>query len=148
MYKRQDYESISLWNPQWEVDSAEKGPAPTVMTDWNGREHILVTHPYGHQRSASLSSTLDVASEGATWLRIRAGAAQDGPWVLRVFVDQKLVHRQRMEASAGTWQEVQVDLTPFAGPSVPVRLENYAYDLTNDFAYWDRIEVLHEETSP
>ena len=143
-----DYESISLWNPQWEVDSAEKGPAPAVMTDWNGREHILVTHPYGHQRSASLSSTLDVASEGATWLRIRAGAAQDGPWVLRVFVDQKLVHRQRMEASSGTWQEVQVDLTPFAGQSVPVRLENYAYDLTNDFAYWDRIEVLHEETSP
>jgi hypothetical protein len=53
-----------------------------------------------------------------------------------------------MEASSGIWQEVQVDLTPFAGQSVPVRLENYAYDLTNDFAYWDRIEVLHEETSP
>gem|GEM_PF-2424763 len=143
-----DYESISLWNPQWEVDSAGKGPAHAVMTDWNGREHILLNHPYGHQRSTSLSSTLNFAPEGFTWLRIGAGAAQDRPWVLRVFVDQKLVHRQCMEASSGTWHDVKVDLTPFARQSLPVRLENYAYDLTNDFAHWDRIEVLHEETSP
>jgi len=57
------------------------------------------------------------------------------------------VHRQRMEANSSAWQDIKVDLTPFAGQSVPVRLENYAYDLTNDFAYWDRIEVL-QETSP
>jgi hypothetical protein len=33
---QRDYESISLWNPDWQVESSENGPAPSIEPDWEG----------------------------------------------------------------------------------------------------------------
>jgi len=141
---RRDYESISLWNPLWRIDSEEKGVAPSVLPEWKGAAHVLVTHPHGHQRAASLSADLKIPAQGSTRIAIRAKAEQGGPWVLRAFADSKLIHRQRIQASEDDWETIQLDLTAFAGRTIPIRLENHAYNLSEDFAYWDEIKVVHE----
>jgi hypothetical protein len=64
--------------------------------------------------------------------------------VLRAFADSKLIHRQRIQASEDDWETIQLDLTAFAGRTIPIRLENHAYNLSEDFAYWDEIKVVHE----
>ncbi|MBT5926961.1 MAG: c-type cytochrome, partial [Verrucomicrobia bacterium] len=77
---QRDYESISLWNPGWQVESTEKGPAPSVEPDWAGAKNVLVTHPFGHQRGAALKRNIKVPAEGKTYLQLKVASAPNNQW--------------------------------------------------------------------
>ena len=139
---QRDYESISLWNPDWQVESSEKGNAPTIEPDWEDAKNVLVTHPFWHQRGAALLRKVNIPAQGKTFLRFKVASAPEGQWVLRVFADLKLVQRQSVSRQKGVWNMVEIDLTPFAGKEIPVRLENYAYDMKNDFGYWGAVKLI------
>jgi putative heme-binding domain-containing protein len=141
---QRDYESISLWNPDWKVQSAEIRQAPSVEPEWEGSKNVLVTHPFRHQGGASLERTIEVPSQGKTYLDLMVATSPRGQWVLRAFADLKLVARQNISRQGGVWKTIRVDLTPFAGKTIPVRLENYAYDMQNDFAYWGSVKLVTE----
>jgi putative membrane-bound dehydrogenase-like protein len=141
---QRDYESISLWNPGWQVESTEKGPAPSVEPDWAGAKNVLVTHPFGHQRGAALKRNIKVPAEGKTYLQLKVASAPNNQWVLRVFADRKLVARQNISSDDSIWKNIKIDLSQFSGKEIPVRLENYAYDMKNDFGYWGSLGLVTE----
>jgi hypothetical protein len=42
----------------------------------------------------------------------------------------------------GAWNRVENDLTPFAGKEIPIRLEDYAYDMKNDFGQRGEVQLI------
>ena len=139
-----DYESIALWNPEWNVKSSENQQAPGKLPQYCGKKNILVTHPYWHQGPATIARDYAVPTSGSPKLKLNAAAAKEGKWVLRVFADAKMVHRQVIEGRSECWTPVEVDLTPFAGKTIPIKIENYAYSMENDFAYWHNLRIESE----
>jgi putative membrane-bound dehydrogenase-like protein len=139
-----DWESVSLWNPEWKVESAESRDAPAKLVEWKGRNNVLKTYPYWHQRGAAIMRDMEIASEGSTWLEIEVAAHEGDEWMLRVFADLKMIRRQKIDSTGETWTTVRIDLTQFAGRTIPVRLENYAYNWDDETGYWASIKVIHQ----
>lgn len=138
-----DYESIALWNPEWSVRSAERDIAPSKLHEHLGRKNVLVTYPFWHQGAATLEREFKVPETGTSLLKVHVAAKTDGRWVLRVFADHKMVLQEPITTSDG-WREISIDLTPFAGRHIPLKLENYAFNMDQDFAFWSDLRIEHQ----
>ena len=42
------------------------------------------------------------------------------------------------------WLDVSVDLTPYAGKTILLTIENKANNWRNEWAYWNEIKIVHE----
>ena len=72
----------------------------------------------------------------ARLLKFAVAAHDRGDWELRVVIDGEVIHRQAVTHEAPRWKEVALDLTPYAGRRVVIRLENAATDWAWEFGYW------------
>jgi len=135
-----DWESISLWNPDWKIKSEVHGDAPTKLPQLAGRQNVLMTHPFRHQSGATIERNITVPSGKTTQLHFNVAAREKGKWVLRVFAQARLIHKELIDTAA--WKPITIDLTEFAGQEIKVQLENFAYDLQNDYAYWNDLRVI------
>ena len=103
-----------------------------------------MTHPFWHQRGAALESEVEVPADGRAHIEAEVAAREGGKWMLRGFVDGKLIKREMIGETGSVWQTVKIDLSRFAGQKVKVRLENYAFNLENDYGYWAGVKVVEE----
>ena len=58
-----------------------------------------------------------------------------------MLADGEELHRQVIEPKKELWHDIEVDLTPFAGKKVRLKLENRANDWMYEFGYWGAVEV-------
>ncbi|HPA03528.1 MAG TPA: hypothetical protein PLB67_03775, partial [Candidatus Hydrogenedentes bacterium] len=99
---------------------------PGVRTRQDGVEKMLVLHPVSPEEPAAIEAALDVPA-GAKALVATVASDNRGDFLLRVLVNGQLAHESLIDTK-GKWQEVAVDLTPYAGKTVQVRVENAAND--------------------
>jgi putative heme-binding domain-containing protein len=130
-----DGESVALWAPGWRVDAPDFGGSPSRLPSWEGHENVLVTHPRGPGRPATLHGRVLVPSGGGE-LRIKAGAATGDEWELVVRVAGETARREAVSGRAGAWREVRVDLGRHAGREVEVVLENGVAGANGAFGRW------------
>jgi hypothetical protein len=60
---------------------------------------------------------------------------------LRVFVNDQPVKKQLVDRKGDRWKVVTVDLTPYAGKTINVRLENAANNWDWEFGYWSDLQI-------
>ncbi len=137
----QDGESVALWNPQWRINTGQQDGMPNRLPDYLGRRNVLVTHPFEASKPATLERTVAVAGGGITTLAFNVAAHDRGDWELRVYAGTKLVKQELIKPEGERWKRYAVDLSEFAGQSVPVRLENRANDWAYEFGYWQDLRV-------
>ncbi len=145
---RVDWESVSLWNPEWRVVAPEFEGTPAKLHDYAGKQNVLLTHPFDREKPAALERELTIPAGRKTTLKFLVAAHEKGDWELRVLANGKpllkqLIARQGTEA----WHPVTVDLTPLAGQKVTLRLENAANGWSWEFGYWSIIEVKSERVA-
>ncbi len=88
-----------------------------------------------------------VPKEKTTTLKLRVSHHPHGDWELRVVVNRKLEQQMIVgPQSVGDdeWLNVAIDLTKYAGQRIDVALENRANDWHNEWAYWNRVEIVSE----
>lgn len=117
---------MRLWNPAWRVAACGFEMDPGVRTGQDGVEKMLVLHPVSPEEPAAIEAALDVPA-GAKALVATVASDNRGDFLLRVLVNGQLAHESLIDTK-GKWQEVAVDLTPHAGKTVQVRVENAAND--------------------
>lgn len=146
--QRPDWESVSLWNPEWRVLAPEFEGTPAKLHDYAGKQNVLLTHPFDREKPAALERELTVPAGQKTTLKFSVASHEKGDWELRVLANGKPLLKQTI-ARKGTeaWQAVTVDLTPLAGQKVTLRLENAATGWSWEFAHWAAIEVKSERTT-
>jgi putative membrane-bound dehydrogenase-like protein len=136
-----DRESVSLWNPEWHVDAPDFEGTPRKHVEFAGRRNVLETHPHSREQGSALERTIAVPATGGAKLTFAVAAHERGDWQLRVLVNGKPVHEQRVDRTGGVWKPVSVDLGAFAGQTVKLRLENTANDWAWEFGYWSDVRL-------
>ncbi len=138
---RIDHESVALWDPEWKVEAPDFEGTPARLDEYHGRKSILVTHPFDATRPAALVREVDVPADGALHLRFDVASHDLGDWTLRVLGDGRRLEQRIIGHEEPRWTTVDVDLAPFAGRRVRVRLENVANDWAWEFGYWANLRL-------
>jgi putative membrane-bound dehydrogenase-like protein len=136
-----DRESVALWNPAWKVICPEFEGAPRRLTDYAGRKSVLMTHPFDQQSAAALERKIALPTGSKSKLIFFAASHEQGDWELHAKVDDKLVLTEKIDGKGASWKRVELDLAPYAGRTVTVRLENAANNWFNEFGYWSDIQL-------
>ncbi len=100
---------------------------------------MLVLHPVDEQHPAALIGSFAVPG-GAPRLVIETASDKRGDYLLRVFINEEL-KLERVINTGGEWTTATVDLMPYTGKNINVRIENAANGWSFEAAYFARIAI-------
>jgi putative membrane-bound dehydrogenase-like protein len=135
-YKEVDWESVSHWNPEWRVEAPEFEATPNRLTDYAGKKNVLITHPYNKEKGAALVRKFAVPAGQKTRLLFDVLAHEKGDWELVVVAKGKELEKRLVKGAKDQWHAVDINLTPLAGQTVELRLENRANNWAWEFGFW------------
>jgi hypothetical protein len=123
-----------LWNPDWRLENASRGG-----TYLDG--DVLVTFPRD-TRPAVLTRSVAIPA-GQSHLTLAVANLPNRPWRLQVFVEDDNLTTQVIDTqNENSWKEVSLDLSPYAGRAVTLRL--YQWPVENNIpgaAYWRSVRI-------
>ena len=117
---------MQYWNAEWTLQRAGVGGAGGGMRGLRGNTHldgdVLATYPRDEVRGVVLMRRATLGA--APRLRVDVGADAGRAWALDVHVENERPVTRTVQAKSGDreWQTVEVDLKPFAGRTVTIRL--------------------------
>ena len=85
--------------------------------------------------------------EGRSTLKFSVAAHERGDWELRVKIEGEVIHRQSVTHENPQWKDLRIDLTPWAGRRIVMRLENAASDWAWEFGYWSNLQISTDEVA-
>ncbi|ADB16668.1 membrane-bound dehydrogenase domain protein [Pirellula staleyi DSM 6068] len=143
--------SPAKWNelttqivPGWNVvRSGEGGVA--LIGDHFGRSALRL-HPTDRNAGAILSRKVTIAPDKKTRLLLNVSYDPRGDWHLRVKASEKLLHEGPVseKTASGGWQELSIDLTPFAGKTIDLQVLNDPSGWAYEFGFIGRAEIVVE----
>lgn len=136
-----DWESVSLWNPEWKVSAPDFERTPTKLAEYHGRTNVLLMHPFPDKQTPASLERKFMVTPGKTTLKLHVAADDRGDWILKARVNGQVVKEATVDHDKPRWKEVAIDLAPFAGQEVTVRLESHASGWNMEFAYWGAITL-------
>lgn len=144
-------------DPKWQWTIQEVAPGFEIHNVGEGgvvhhrvfRNRTAVqTHPLDKETPSSLVRQLSIPADGKTKLNLCVSHHPHGDWQLRVFANEKSLAKQLVgskSVSGNEWLDMSVDLTPFAGETIKLRIENYPNNWANEWAYWNKVEVVTQK---
>jgi hypothetical protein len=135
-YKEVDWESVSHWNPEWRVEAPEFEATPNRLTDYAGKQNVLITHPYTKEKGAALVRKFTVPAGQKTRLLFDVLSHEKGDWELVVLANGKELEKRLIKGAKDQWHAMDINLTPLAGQTVELRLENRANNWAWEFGFW------------
>ena len=111
----------------------------------------IQTHPLDRQTPSRLIASHRVPQKKTTELALRVSHHPHGDWQLRVLAQSADMQEPEvlkdLTVSSATvkndeWLDVSVDLSKYAGKRVQLTLENKPNNWLNEWAYWNRVEIV------
>ncbi|MCL2743409.1 MAG: ADP-ribosylglycohydrolase family protein [Planctomycetaceae bacterium] len=136
-------DAVAALLPGWSVKNCGPDMDPGMREQYRGKKNVIMTHPLNREVPCALERRIDVPANKKTVLKAVVSNHQEFDWELVIRVNgsvQKTVTIDK-ELTKGGWAEVDFDLTPFAGSSVQVELENKANGWMCEAGYWSKIAV-------
>jgi hypothetical protein len=138
-----DWESVSLWNPDWKITAPEFEGTPQKLAGFAGRKNVLQFHPYPDKKTPShLSRKLAVPATGQPTLTFDTTAQAPHDWELVVRINGKEIKRQTINAEGEPWKHQSIDLKPWSGQTIEIQLENHANGWAWEFSYWSELKII------
>ena len=107
----------------------------------------MQTHPKDRKLPCRIQKNLNIPANRTTTLKLKVSHHPHGDWQLRVLADGKVLADQIVSSKTvgdDEWLDVDVDLSPFAGKAIRLVIENRANDWMNEWAYWNKIQLVSE----
>jgi putative membrane-bound dehydrogenase-like protein len=136
-----DWESVSLWNPQWKVSAPDFERTPVKLPEYHGRKNVLLMHPFTQDKPTVLERKVKLEVGKPHQITVVAAAHDQGDWELRIRVGDQVVKKQVIDPKGDRWKSVSADLSPYAGQEVTIRLEGTATGWAWEFGYWGGITL-------
>ena len=123
--------------------TAAVGEGGLAILEFAGRDRVLRTHPVSQEQPCALRRELVIPGEGKTTVSLDVAPDPQGDWRLVVKADDKILHDSIVNTASlkNGWKHVESDLTPYAGKTVVLELENRANNWAWEFGYWGKVEV-------
>jgi len=129
---------VAAWDAAWEVRACGSDMSPGLREEQYGRKGVLLIHPVDRDSPAVLAAELSVPDTPHPTLALEVASDRRGDFLLKVYVQDDLVEETVVDTH-GKWTTIEIDMTPYAGKTVPVRIENHADDWAWEAAYLDRV---------
>jgi putative heme-binding domain-containing protein len=136
-----DLESVALWNPEWKLNIPNFENSPAKYPEFAGKRNVLMTHPFSQDKPSAIERVIEVPMGKKTTLSFNVAAHEQGDWELHVVANDQVLKKEIVDKTGARWKTIQIDLTPFAGKKVNLRLENAANDWNWEFGYWNDIQI-------
>ena len=136
-----DWESVSLWNPQWKVEAPEFDNTPVKLTEFHGRKNVLLMHPFTKDKPSALERKVKVEKDKMNKLSFYVASHDQGDWELHVKIGDEVVKKESIDHAGERWKHVEVDLSSYAGKEITVRLEGAATGWHYEFGYWSDLNL-------
>jgi len=139
-----DWESVSLWNPDWKVVAPEFEGSPRKLTDFAGRKNVLQLHPFDgdrRPRPAALIRSLAVPVDPPGTLVFECASHTLGNWDLVVRINGQEVKKLSITPDEPRWKRVAIPLAQWKGRTIEVSLENHPSDWMYEFSYWSDLRI-------
>jgi putative heme-binding domain-containing protein len=134
-----DWESVSLWNPDWKVSAPDFERTPVKLAEYHGKTNVLLMHPFPDKKTpASFERKLKVEK---TKLNFHVAADDRGDWVVKVLINGQEVKTMTVDHDKPRWKTVEVDLVKWKGQEITLRLEGHANGWSMEFGYWQGITL-------
>lgn len=133
-------QEINRWNPAWKVIACGTDMEPGVRSEEFGKAKVLLIHPVDKETPAVLESEMKVPSGGNPTLTIEAASHPQGNYLFRVMINGNTVDETNVDTK-GQWISIDIDLAPWAGNTITVRLENQATDWAFEAAYLGEVKI-------
>jgi hypothetical protein len=133
----------AVWS-DWKITSGADPGMTAIIPSHAGRESVYMTHPIDRTTPAKIEREVDVPAGKKTTLGFWVSCHQSGDFELRVYADGKQLLKEMVGPKGSGWKQKSVDLTPFAGKRVALRLENFPNDWEWEHAYWSDLRVVSE----
>lgn len=130
--------------PGWTISNCGIDMNPGFYDSYRGRQNVIMTHPLDRETPCVLSSKIDIPKGKKSNIKILISHHNEGDWDLIIRVNgspQRDVTVSADTVDSNGWLEVNFDLTPFAGNSVTIDLENKANGWASEAGYWGAIEI-------
>ncbi|MFN0075041.1 MAG: PVC-type heme-binding CxxCH protein [Prosthecobacter sp.] len=132
-----DWESVSLWNPEWKVNGPDFERSPVKLGEYYSKTNVLLMHPFPDKKTpASFERKLKVEK---TKLKFSVAADDRGDWIVKAVVNGQVVKEMAVDHEKPRWKDIEIDLSKFAGREITVRLEAHASGWNMEFGYWHGI---------
>jgi putative membrane-bound dehydrogenase-like protein len=127
--------------PGFATDAVGEGGVAFVK-DHFGRDAVR-THPVDRGTPCILRRDVNVPAGKTTHLVLSVSHDAKGDWQLVVRADGKALHDSIIGPNSAKdgWQDVTVDLTPYAGKTVKLELQNKPNNWAWEFAYWGKVAI-------
>lgn len=133
----------AVWG-EWRITSAAEPGRTQLLPSFAGRDNVYQTHPIDQTTPAKLEREIDVPSGKKTLFTFWVSCHPMGDFELRVYVDAKAVLKEPVGPPGSGWRQKTLDLTPYAGRRIALRVENFATDWSWEHAYWSDFLVSSE----
>lgn len=147
------------WNPLWTMTMASFENPPQVLSEYFGRAHVLKAQPGSY--GVVLERTVTLPPNKHHYLQVgvahhpnilneQTGCTEVGSWKLEVDANSKKIGEYTVSSQGGTvvWDDVQFDLTHYAGQTVRLSLiarPNMKYTeffMASQTSYWSEAEII------
>ncbi|MFA6245161.1 MAG: ADP-ribosylglycohydrolase family protein, partial [Candidatus Hydrogenedentales bacterium] len=126
---------LNLWNPAWRIIACGHDMDPGLRGNQYGRDNVLVLHPVDQKTPAVLTASYKVPSDGSPKLAVDVASDTKGNFALRILLNGQPMVEKPVDTK-GQWTNVTVDLMPYTGKTIDVRLEVCATDWSFEAAYF------------
>jgi putative membrane-bound dehydrogenase-like protein len=134
-----DWESVSLWNPDWKVSAPDFERTPVKLAEYHGKTNVLLMHPFTDKKTpTSFERKLKVEK---TKLTFNVAADDRGDWLVKVLVNGQEVKTMTVDHEKPRWKTVEVDLAKWKGHDVTLQIEGHANGWAWEFGYWNGITL-------
>lgn len=130
---------MAAWNPSWRLVACGTDMQPGIYRKFS-RDNVLLIHPVDKEKPAVIAADISVPPMKKPLLAIDVTSDPKGDFVLKVFVGDSCV-KEKPVASHGRWQTVNVDLSEYAGKTIPVRIEAHANGWQFEAAYLASVQL-------
>ncbi|MCL2304775.1 MAG: sulfatase [Planctomycetaceae bacterium] len=117
-----------------------------MSPEFCGQKKVLMTSPAVDGKSpAVVFCEMKVPQEPNPKLHFRVSHQKPGGWILDVHIDGTSVYKQTIDETtlvSRRWLPIEIDLTPYAGKTIQLELQNHQIKPFTSTAYWAELPNL------
>jgi hypothetical protein len=129
--------------PGWTLSQCGPDMDPGPRAEYQGRRDVFMSHPLNPDTPCILRRDVEIPPDGRTTLKLAVARDTRGDFTLQVRAADVLLLETKIgpHPDGPVWHALEVDLSPFAGSTIPVELVNQPDGWSYEAAYWGIISI-------